>query len=336
MNLLSEKELYKIDIEESIKYMDADYFFLGEDLVNIPVFLYKKQISNIPNYEDIKEYFVNAYIVFFNFVHSDFLKFAPVQYNTKDTSLYLNENTFNYCWKYLRRSVQLGINIKSSNDEISKLLEPEDILNLTYMCNDKSVAYIEDQKIKYRSRISDQQDKLYRARQSILDNPKYNFIVDQNHITHYKKCPLINISSSGDITGLEKLDLVDTLCPQCKWDSLLYLACNSNEQMAKCKRILMKSNIPFEDLENAALNNNLCLIKNKNGLEITYNEDTWLIIETNHTYELWHNNYVKTADNARYITNGFHNQHITSNSLLPLWNYITKYDWYSIHVDKDH
>jgi hypothetical protein len=42
---------------------------------------------------------------------------------------------------------------------------------------------------------------------------------------------------------------------------------------------------------------------------------------------LWHNNYVKTSETERYITDGFHNQNFDRKKLIPILNYIEGYSW---------
>jgi hypothetical protein len=42
---------------------------------------------------------------------------------------------------------------------------------------------------------------------------------------------------------------------------------------------------------------------------------------------LWHNNYVKTSETERYITDGFHNQNFDRKKVIPILNYIEGYSW---------
>lgn len=57
-------------------------------------------------------------------------------------------------------------------------------------------------------------------------------------------------------------------------------------------------------------------------------EDRWIIKELDNKFpKLWHNNYVKTGPEERYITEGFHNQKIENKSFSQLLTYIENYSF---------
>lgn len=327
MGDLSEKQLYHQELEETTKYMMSETFFWGEDLIDYKLVIYKKKISHLTKYNDIKENLIDAYLLYLDFSHTNFIKFMPVRYDTTTDTLYLNEQNFNICWKYLQRSIQLGINIRIADKRLSYHFEPTDILDLSELCTEHSIAYISNYKICYRSYLPEEQDKLERQKRSILDNQQYSFILEDGRILHDKKCPLLNQVAADKITGLKFFDMTASLCPQCQWESLLSCACGSKEQVAQCKKYLQHHQFFLYDIKDAIENHQLHLKKIKNGIEVTYNEDTWQILNKENIYELWHNNYVITAVETRYITSGFHNQHVESTNPKTLWTYLTNYSW---------
>ena len=63
-------------------------------------------------------------------------------------------------------------------------------------------------------------------------------------------------------------------------------------------------------------------------LVIKSKEDTWIVKGTDgHELRLLHNNYVKTSETERYITEGFHDQGLIGFSLYQILNYIEGYTW---------
>ena len=57
-------------------------------------------------------------------------------------------------------------------------------------------------------------------------------------------------------------------------------------------------------------------------------EDKWIIKGLDNKFpKLWHNNYVKTGPEERYITEGFHNQKIENKSFSQLLTYIENYSF---------
>ena len=68
-------------------------------------------------------------------------------------------------------------------------------------------------------------------------------------------------------------------------------------------------------------------------MTVKCNEDTWIIkIDPNREMSLWHNNYIRVGNSDRYITDGFHEQHIQSDNLKYLMNYIGEYNWQEYHL----
>ena len=65
-----------------------------------------------------------------------------------------------------------------------------------------------------------------------------------------------------------------------------------------------------------------------NLMRVRCGQDTWKIeIQEKGQIVLYHNNYVMINDEERYITDGFHLQHITAVKLDYLFKYIEKYTW---------
>jgi hypothetical protein len=63
-------------------------------------------------------------------------------------------------------------------------------------------------------------------------------------------------------------------------------------------------------------------------MQVEYAEDSWIIKGlNNNVLHLWHNNYVKTSEMERYITDGFHNQNVDRKKLIQILNYIEGYSW---------
>ena len=52
----------------------------------------------------------------------------------------------------------------------------------------------------------------------------------------------------------------------------------------------------------------------------------------NKEMSLWHNNYIRIGNSDRYITDGFHEQHIQSDNLKYLLDYIGGYNWQEYHL----
>jgi hypothetical protein len=71
-------------------------------------------------------------------------------------------------------------------------------------------------------------------------------------------------------------------------------------------------------------------------MQVVYEEDTWLIKGLNSMkLSLWHNNYVKTSETERYITDGFHNQNVgDKKDLQQILQYIEGYSW-QVHLEHE-
>jgi hypothetical protein len=63
-------------------------------------------------------------------------------------------------------------------------------------------------------------------------------------------------------------------------------------------------------------------------MQIQYGADTWILKGLDGgKVTLWHNNYVKTSETERYITEGFHKQNMQGANVFMKLKYIENYSW---------
>jgi hypothetical protein len=120
------------------------------------------------------------------------------------------------------------------------------------------------------------------------------------------------------------------ICPKCR--RLIYFrkATYPNaKQSGICNHIFLNRQVPNSMISYYTMNLGMKFhATTLDEMQVEFGEDTWIIkgLDTD-MLSLWHNNYVKTSETERYITEGFHNQNVDRKKLSVILDYIEKYSW---------
>lgn len=330
MEVNSEKTFYEINVTEAFRTVDADVILWGEDLYDAKIVLYPKKITALPGYGEIKERLVNAGLVYFNFRTENFIKFTVVRWDEVTRRIYIAEGNFNAIWKYLRNSVRLGIKIKQKNGESVSIEKAEDIIDLSNLQRKGSGAVIKDGQLVYEAREVSESERLALGRkQSALDNQKNRYFYSKfGDRYHDKDCEMIREIPPEDFLASTVVPEGYKPCRKCCRRVYLRKACAPYvKQIRIVDHILRKQGITDYQLGKYAFEYGLKFRVDEAGdLVVKGKEDTWIIKAFDSgKLTLWHNNYVKTTPEERYITSGFHNQGMEGKKLNALLEYINDY-----------
>jgi ssDNA-binding Zn-finger/Zn-ribbon topoisomerase 1 len=332
MNINSEKEMYGSRLHEEVANFNAEYFVWGEELIDKKLILYSKKLKQIPGYDEIKDVLEPCGLVIVNVSKKKYLHCTSAMLDTERGNLYMSEANFNSIWGYLKRSVGLGIRIAQQEGESCPVQNPEEIVVLDYLVREGSHPVIEDNVIKYQHReLTNEEKQLYGRRQSLLDNPRMLYYFSETgRYYHDKDCESVKEILPEQFHASETMPEDKEICPKCR--RLIYFrkATYPNaKQSGICNRIFLNRQVPNSMISHCIMDLGMKFhATTLDEMQVEYGEDTWIIkgLDTD-MLSLWHNNYVKTSETERYITEGFHNQNVDRKKLVQILKYIEGYSW---------
>ena len=331
MELRSEKVFYErkvIDICRS-KYLDV--ILWGEDLFDARMVVYPKKIKDVPGYNDFRYRLTDAGLVYFNFRVSKYTNVMVVRWDPLKRAMYITEGHFNKVWKFLRNSIALGIKIRGDQEDFP-IKTAEDIVDLSLMRNDRSNGVIEENVIKHIQReLSEEEKRAIGRKQSALDNKSlFFFYSDQGESFHDRECVEIKKMQPEYFKCSETMPDGYMPCRRCKRRLALRWACDPfTKQIGAVDHILKSKEVKDSLVFKYAFDYGLKFsVDGEGNLNITSTEDDWIIKGFDEeNLSLWHNNYVRTGPESRYITTGFHNQGLDGKSIFFMMEYIKNYSF---------
>ena len=313
--MVLEKELYKNAAENPIYWSDYENIIWAEDLFDIQIVPYPKTLKVIPGYETFMNRLEPYGLVVVE--HKSFsIRIIDTIADVTTNRLYIAKNVFTKFWD----DIKLSIISYMKGMHITK--DPE-------QCVDRSLLY--SGKIKMPKETEWKGKK-----QSLLDNPEYLFYTDMDSkIFHDKDCQYITSIDGKRMQAFKTRPEGMEYCPACAYRLYIRFACHPiSKQIPIIERILKENDIKLGKLIHyIEVLGMKFYAESYSSLTVKCNEDTWIIkIDPNREMSLWHNNYIRVGNSDRYITDGFHEQHIQSDNLKYLMNYIGEYNWQEYHL----
>lgn len=339
MAVYSEKLLYNDAFEEICRKYEQCVFLWGEDLMDKRLFVYSKKIKDIPDYVTFAKRLTDCGLITVNPMKERALTGTSVRYDELTKTIYISEDNFNALWRFLRKSVALGIRLARKKDAECLIGSPEDIVVLENLQRAGSTPVLENNRIVYKERVrSSEEMRLISARQSALDNQKnVYFYAKTGGYVHDRLCnrvreiPLAEFAASGTFPeGRE-------YCPHCGRQLFIRIGCAPNaKEIPVCDRIFTQRGVKTAPIRRFVMEEGMHFhAKTLSEMTVTHKEDTWIIKMDGSRPKLWHNNYVRISPTERYITQGFHKQKTDKgSSLYQLLSYITNYSWQK-HLDAE-
>lgn len=102
MNIKSEKEFYRDELEKVALRFDADIYVWGEELIDKKLVIYPKKLKGIIGYERIKRNLEPCGVVLIDTRKQDFLRCISAMVDVTNGNVYLPEASFNSAWKVLK------------------------------------------------------------------------------------------------------------------------------------------------------------------------------------------------------------------------------------------
>ncbi len=332
MSDISEMDLYSQLFEDvKYKYQSIEDYAWGEELIDYKLIVYKNDKSTIPQYSKITQNVIKVGLITINKNAAGMIVVVNALYDTSTEKVYIKEKDINLFWKYLRRSIIIGMNNHPDVCAARNITRPEDILDLSYYHKGKREVFVNSKGyIQYKADSSSQENLAFRAaRQSAMDNPNITYVyAASGGLIHDKLCKEIANISDEDFRASAEFPEGGIWCPKCRRTNIIRKGCSPHaKQIPICNHIFMKNNVSLSLVERMIQEGCKFYASNPNCLEISGIEDNWEIHFFEDKVTLWHNNYVKTSDTERYITDGFHNQRFKSKNVNQMLYYIFNYTW---------
>lgn len=331
MGSMSEKVIYGQFFEDvKYKYANMDDFIWGEELVRYKLKLYKDKTNKIPELPKIKQGLINVGIIAINRNKAGMISVGQTKFDTVNEIIYIKEELFNGFWRLLRNSIIVGIENNPEICETRGISEPEDVLILDLLRQGTKEPYVNGGVIKYRkAELSRAERELRSIRQSKMDNQKLIYAYSKyGGFVHDKYCDEVNkIADSAFCASNELPDGYD-FCGKCRRTNLIRRGCSPiTKQIPICDRFFKENHVSTRVIESAVDAGITFHATDLSYLKVIGSEDCWIIKITKNGPILLHNNYVKTSDKERYITDGYHNQGLNGYSVSNMLKYIQAYTW---------
>ncbi len=315
MGAVSEKVLYDNLIQARYATKGArpsNLVLWGEDIVNGKLILFPKKTNLLPEYDSICRGTTGASLIYFDKKKQQPVLFCDIRYDKQTQNVYMSAGIFNDVWKFLKESVKTGIELKRDRGEAVEEL-PEGYVDLTFLQHRLSEAVVKNDRIEYVSKdIPERKQKSRSKMQSALDNPAYRFFYAfDSGIYHDKDCEFIREIPPELFTASEKRPITRKPCRRCLRIMCLRELCSPYvKQMPTVNRLLKRGDIGNNYLERLAFEYGIKLRADEDGsLVVVSAEDTWKIRGFDKdSLSLWQNNYIKTSQEERCITQGFHHK----------------------------
>lgn len=330
MEAVRQREQYAEEFEYlSFGRCDERYIW-GDELVNGRIMVYSGK-QNKQNDICQKNNSSGAMLVLVDTYSQKLQRLVSVNVDNRSDIVYMEVNTFNSCWKFLKTSLYVGIErLKSQGD--CRIERPSQILDLSPLCSKTKAAYIYKDRICYRAIEPSAEEKAIMARrQRLLDNQKNMFFFSADNVfAHDRLCPNVKSIPNDKFNASETLPEGLCLCPQCRRTSLLRKASLPNaKQIPLIDSMLGFYGINDVQLEHYVNRAGMRFHATRNDeLSVECGEDRWIIcVEEDGGLSLWHNNYIRLEGNRRQICDGFHRQRSCGSSMSKLLNCIAGYTW---------
>lgn len=330
--VISEKQLYYKELQKFREEHSGQDFLLGEDLADKHLIIYRNAWIDVKAYIDFTSHLSKMLLVVIRY-NQRVLEPVEVQYDPCIGNIYITEKQFNSVWKDLKWSVQFGIERGKLRMGKFEPENPEGIVVLHRLCEERLTAHLTDDKVAYERR---RQTPTYirdaRKRQSKLDNPQnYFYYSKEGGLVHDKTCGWLKQIPSEDFEASSQFPAGRKCCPECARVMFLRYACRPvTKKIPICEQLLRRYQLNTQELGRLVLECGLRFEAiDMNSMKVIGKEDSWIIKEDTqyHTLELWHNNYIRLSETERYITDGFHNQGIYGATMKELLNCIVNYTW---------
>lgn len=339
LNPISEKKMYSSILDEIAYKYDVEGFIWGEEMYDCKVHVYPYKLSDIPEYTEVYDDLINVGLVHLNRKKANLVQIINIRLNeVTGTDIYIPEDQLNCCWKYLRTSVCLGMQLCKENGIEADINKPEDILDLRLLERNGKHPYLDERtwEVRYlKHELSDSEIEEQKRKHRALDNPNNRYFFDRNQsFYHDRTCEGIKEIAPKDFMASETIPQGYLPCEKCLRMILLRKGCDPYvKQIPDVDAFLRQAEIDNEILKKYVMDREFGLHLNQDGnLVAKCAEDTWLIKRVDSgKYSLWHNNYVKTAPRERYITSGFHDQKVIRRKLTDLFDYIAGYT-FDVHL----
>ena len=186
MELISEKIMYSSSLDEIAYKYDVEGFIWGEEMYDCKIHIYPYKLSAIPEYTEVYDDLINVGMVYLNNKEENPVHVYIIRLNEKTgTDIYMPEGNFNSCWKYLRKSVDVGIRICEEGNIDIDIEKPEDILDMGLLKRNGKLPFFDEKtyEVGYlRRELSDEDILDQNRKQSVLDNPKNKYFFDKNRV----------------------------------------------------------------------------------------------------------------------------------------------------------
>lgn len=329
---VSEMVLYNELFEyASYNFCDIDDYAWGEELIDYKIRVYKKSKRSIPYYAFIADNLINVGLITINKKTAGMIVVVYALYDTASKIIYVQENEINSKWKYLRKSVLVGMENNPETCESKNIKCPEDILELALLRNTKKIPYISQSgNIEYKGiGVSPEKMLLKAARQRDMDNSDMLYVYSANGgPVHDKLCDEVEKITDEDFRASAEIPDGRVCCSKCNNVRIIRKGCSPRtKQIPICSYIFRIHNVSMRLVEKMVDNGCKFYASDFSCLHIKGIEDNWEIRFDGEKNSLWHNNYIRVNEKERYITDGFHNQGLKTNNVNIMIEYIMKYTW---------
>lgn len=326
MGKISQKMLYGAELQEMSYRLGYDVYIWAEDLVNRKIIVYQGNIGKVIQTLHMEDY-GECGLVYVNLQHDNYFRCIDAKCSLDGDMVFLTEKQFNEFWTDMQPAIEIGIQNENPN------CTPVGLLDLSFLDrkNKNSEPVVKDGKIVYEQKQNAEVDKTHRARQSAMDNPKLIFCYSahpDSSIYHDKTCEDVRKIADQNFRASATPPDSREPCPKCKMSIYLRPACgNRPKQLPILRSIFLSEHLHAETLKKLIDKGFRFTATDRSELHVFCNEDNWIARRGENAWTLWHNNYVRTSETGRYITEGYHDQQFQNRQLYPLLRYIGQYTW---------
>lgn len=309
--------MYKVQAEWPLAKFAGENIIWAEDLFDIRIVPYPGELKKAPDYQKFRERLEPYCLVVVKHFAQEVVV-VECKADVEGNTLYIAKDIFEKHWKHIKRSMDGAM---AANH---LLVNPNKCVDKYLLKDKKPVA---PQSV----------DVWERRKQSLFDNPKNLFFYScASEILHDKDCQELKKVDPKDLSAGEVGPEGYAYCPRCAYRLYSRVSCSPvSKDVDAVEHLVRKHHIGREQwieyVEEDGVKLNMVSLS---VYRIKCHEDTWEIrIDEDRMINLWHNNYVRTDDKERYITDGFHDQKIKSRNLKTILDMIVRYDWRTYHKE---
>lgn len=321
----------KIPQELYLRY-DQDLLLRGEDLIDRRLCVYPGKIKNIPDYSVFAGRLINCGLLVRNSSRGGKMTCICTRYDEETRRVYITKDNFQAAWPMLKRGATLGIRQAKENGTECSIHTPDEIVCLDYLQRSGSDPVLEHDQIVFRAKESSPEERrLIAARQSALDAQKNIYFYSKvSGCVHDRQCEQVKKIPLEEFAASDRLPEGREYCPHCGRMIFIRIGCAPNtKEIPICNRIFIQYGVKTSQIGRFVMEKGMRFhARSLSEMTVRCGEDTWIIRMNAGGLTLWHNNYVRTSDTERYITDGFHKQGLKKKlSMHQMLLYITDYSW---------